>query len=131
MRLTFLPLVACSTIATASDNAEPNAVPNAIHQQATVERAMPSYTEPAQAWRTIDDAMPVSAEQCRDAIQQVREHNGQADLRREPAEPNEPVMIAAVDHRLDGCSVMVMHDDASDIRPLPERSDSVRKYPAQ
>jgi hypothetical protein len=40
--------------------------------------------------------------------------------RRTAIDPDRPLLIAAVDHRIDGCSVMVMRDDTSDVRTLPE-----------
>jgi hypothetical protein len=55
---------------------------------------------------------------CRDRIQQVRSERGLPTLDRD-ASPEEPLLIAAVDKRIGGCSVMVMRDDTSDIRPLP------------
>jgi hypothetical protein len=58
---------------------------------------------------------------CRDTIQQVRAERGLPWVDRgTAAEPDEPLLIATVDHRIDGCSVMVMRDDTSDVRPLPE-----------
>jgi hypothetical protein len=59
-------------------------------------------------------------EACRDRIEMVREERGLPKLERHTASPDEPLMIAAVDKRIDGCAVMVMHGNASDIRPLPE-----------
>lgn len=59
---------------------------------------------------------------CRDTIHQVREARG---LPREaPAAP--PQLIAAVDHRIDGCSVMVMYGNTSDVRPVPTEPGSPR-----
>ena len=55
---------------------------------------------------------------CRDRIQEVRRELGQPELERE-ATPQDPLLIAAVDRRVDGCSVLVMRNDTSDIRPLP------------
>lgn len=91
----------------------------------------PAYEEPAARWSSVDDARPTSAE-CRDKIRRVREENGQPALRRETADPEEPLLIAAVDHRIDGCSVMVMRHDTSDVRPLPEVPEGpVRMIPAR
>ena len=63
---------------------------------------------------------------CRDAIQQVREERGLPKLDRDNAAPEEPLLIAAVDQRIGGCSVMVMRNDTSDIRPLPTQEGSAR-----
>ena len=40
-------------------------------------------------------------------------------LQRDTAKPDEPLLIAAVDKRIDGCSVMVMRNNLADVRPLP------------
>lgn len=56
---------------------------------------------------------------CRDRISQVREERGLPKLERRAATPDQPYLIAAVDKRIDGCSVMVMRNDTSDVRPLP------------
>src|SRR5688500_3074570 len=55
---------------------------------------------------------------CRDRIHQVRRELGKPALDRD-ASPQEPLFIAAVDKRIGGCSVMVMRNDTSDLRPLP------------
>jgi hypothetical protein len=60
-----------------------------------------------------------SVQVCRDRIEQIREERGLPELDRGTASPDEPSLIAAVDLRLGGCSVMVMRNDTSDIRPLP------------
>jgi hypothetical protein len=56
---------------------------------------------------------------CRDRIQEVRDERGLPKLDREAAKPDDGLLIAAVDKRIDGCSVLVMRNDTSDIRPLP------------
>jgi hypothetical protein len=56
---------------------------------------------------------------CRDRIQQVRDERGLPKLDRQNPTPDDGLLIAAVDQRIDGCSVMVMRNDTSDIRPLP------------
>lgn len=80
---------------------------------------MPGSQRPTHQWGSLEEAKP-SPENCRDTIEQVREENGQPALRRETADPEEPLLIAAVDHRIEGCNVMVMRHDTSDVRPLPE-----------
>jgi hypothetical protein len=54
---------------------------------------------------------------CRDRIQEVRRELGKPPLDQTGRE--DPLFIAAVDKRVGGCSVMVMRNDTSDIRPLP------------
>ena len=59
-------------------------------------------------------------ENCRDRIALVPEERSLPKLGRDTASPDEPLLIAAVDKRIDGCAVMVMHGNTSDARPLPE-----------
>src|SRR5687768_12058422 len=66
---------------------------------------------------------------CRDRIQEVRRELGQPALDRN-ASPQDPLFIAAVDKRIGGCSVLVMRNDTSDIRPLPEPQE-LRLMPAR
>ncbi|MGV3555334.1 MAG: hypothetical protein ACO1OD_08765 [Croceibacterium sp.] len=60
---------------------------------------------------------------CRDRIHTVRQERGLPAMERETADPEEPLLIAAVDHRIDGCSVMVMKYDSRDVRPIPKPDD--------
>jgi len=67
---------------------------------------------------------------CRDRIHTVREERGLPAIERDTADSEEPLFIAAVDHRIDGCSVMVMKHDSRDVRPLPkpdERAPLLRR----
>jgi hypothetical protein len=75
----------------------------------------------------------LSAEQCRDRITLAREASGKPPLlEREPASAEKPYRIYAVDKRVNGCAVMVMHGDVSDIRPLPARPEgSILLIPAK
>ncbi len=75
-------------------------------------RAVPSLPEDLQREGAV----------CRDKIHAVRAERNLPMLDRQTADPAEPLLIAAVDRRIDGCSVMVMRSDLSDIRPLPEVS---------
>lgn len=96
----------------------------------------PAYTEPAEKWDSLEEVMarrgvlpppPMTddAESCSDTIHEAREASGQAPLlEREPASPDKPHAIYAVDRRQDGCSVMVMMGDPDDIRPLPLPAES-------
>ena len=56
---------------------------------------------------------------CRDRIELVRQERGLPKLQRDTASRDEPLFIAAVDKRIDGCSVLVMREDLTDVRPLP------------
>ena len=60
---------------------------------------------------------------CADVIREVRDASGVQILQRAPATGAEGHMIAAVDKRVDGCSVMQMHGNVNDLRPLPQVSD--------
>ncbi|MDG5749380.1 hypothetical protein P8Q88_14470 [Qipengyuania sp. XHP0207] len=75
---------------------------------------------------------PADAEDiiCRDKIHQVRDANGQPQLRRDAEQREDAAMIKAVDQRIDGCNVMVMHHDTTDIRPLPKPDGEPRLEPA-
>ena len=59
---------------------------------------------------------------CRDRIQEVRRELGQPQLDRD-ARAEDPLFIAAVDKRIGNCSVLVMRNDTSDVRPLPALPD--------
>ena len=78
----------------------------------------PAYEAPAQAWRSVEDAE--QARRCRDRIEQVRSEAGKPRLEREPARPDKPLLMYAVDHRVDGCGVLVPVGDRADIRQAPE-----------
>lgn len=68
---------------------------------------------------------------CRDRIRQVRAASGQPRLESLPASPERPYLIAAVDRRIDGCSMMQIHGSASDVRPLPSAPEGrVLLHPA-
>ncbi len=98
----------------------------------------PAYSDPAREWATIGDAQGQSAatreqaslmdqirsQRCRDIISKAREDAGLAPLlKREPASPDKPLMVYAVDRREQDCSVMVMKGNPDDIRPLPAPTD--------
>ncbi|GEM_PF-2084104 len=130
MRLIFLPAVACAAIATTTYATEQ---PDAGSASA----AIPAEYRPCTG--SVPVFNPEGCESvadlrerlnCRDTIERVRESNGQPALRRENAEPDRLPMIAAVDHRIDGCSVMVMRNDTGDIRPLPQSDGEARLRPA-
>lgn len=80
----------------------------------------PSAPGPVPEIRELPPFGP-SPEQCRDRITETREAAGKPPLLdRGPASPDKPHRIYAVDKRIDGCAVMVMHGDVTDVRPLPE-----------
>ena len=127
MRYLVLPALALAGVAIAAEPDE--------------ERAVSGETELATEATPCDGSVPVfnpegcpekpiDIDECKQTITQVREANSQPSLRREGAAPEDAEMIAAVDNRIDGCSVMVMHDDTSDVRPVPEPDDRVELIPA-
>ena len=76
----------------------------------------------AEIHRSPDLATPTEASKgnCRSRIEQARQDLGQPKLDRHGASPGEPVLFYAVDRLIDGCEVLVMHNNLADIRPLPE-----------
>jgi hypothetical protein len=71
-------------------------------------------------------------ENCRGRIERVRQKRGLPQLRRDSASPEEPLLIAALDKRIDGCAVLVMRHDAGDVRPLsPFQEGPARLRPAR
>lgn len=83
--------------------------------------------EPQPALREAGPVTPSDAE-CRDRITHAREAAGKPPLlEREPASPNKPYLIYAVDRQQDGCAVMVMKGDPADIRPLPATPDGAAR----
>lgn len=122
MRAVF-PLIAL-TLATGAAAEAPEALP-----PSTTVRIAPSAGADVLAPGERAGRVP-----CRDTIHQVREARGLPDLDRGTATPDEGMLIAAVDHRIDGCSVMVMYNDTSDIRPLPAMPDgapTLRRIPGR
>lgn len=87
---------------------------------ATMAADPPNRAEPPQA---VPNGAPVlirnvQPARCRDTVHEVRAERGLPELRRETAKPGEELLIKAVDHRIDGCSMLVMHHDTRDVRPL-------------
>ena len=82
--------------------------------------AQTAPVEPAPVpWTGPEMGAEGSSAVCRDRIHEVRRELGQPELRRD-ASPEEPLMISAVDMRVGACSVLVVHNQAGDFRPLPE-----------
>lgn len=121
-------LIALALPAAALAGEEPRDTGQASAQAQSLD--MPGYDEPPRKWESVEDANS-TPEECRDRIHQVREANGQPALDREPADPDEGVLIWAVDRREAGCSVMVVKGDPEDIRPLPRPPEGplFRKIP--
>jgi len=67
---------------------------------------------------------------CRSRMETVRQERGLPKLDRKDAAPSDPLLILAVDRRIDGCEVLVMRGNVNDIRPLPEFNDHATLKPA-
>ena len=127
MRFLVLPALALAGVAIAAEPDEERAESSKIEmaaEAAPCDGSVPVFNPEGCTEKPIDVA------ECEQTITQVREANGQPSLRREGAAPEDAEMIAAVDHRIEGCSVMVMHNDTSDVRPVPEPDDRVELIPA-
>lgn len=107
---TLSALAALATAATALAARNPTPDPDSLD--------MPSYERPAAKWRDIED--PIERARCKEQISRARADAGQPEIESEPADPEDPLLIAAVDQKIAGCSVLVMKHDTSDIRPIPE-----------
>jgi hypothetical protein len=64
---------------------------------------------------------------CRGRMVTARAELGLPKLPDDGAKPGDPLFIAAVDRLADGCEMLVMRDDLSDIRPLPQFQDGPGK----
>ncbi|GMN01499.1 hypothetical protein [Erythrobacter sp. MTPC3] len=124
MRTALIPIAGLALIAAN----EPAAVPVATPLD------NPAYSEPAEKWsvdtaetlhgiiarqvRPADDNLLI--DECADKIMQARDESGLPALGdRQIADPDNPLLYYAVDRREDGCGVMVMKGNRSDIRPVP------------
>ena len=82
---------------------------------------MPSYQQPAETWRDIQD--PIERARCEEKIRQVRNEAGKPEIEPEAADAQDPLLLAAVHQKIENCPVLVMKHDTSDMRPVPERRD--------
>jgi hypothetical protein len=64
---------------------------------------------------------------CRGKIVKARAELGLPKLSNDSAKAGDPLLIAAVDKMIGGCEVLVMRDNLSDIRPLPQFQDGPGK----
>lgn len=123
MRVLLLPLFAIVVGGATDGETESNS--SLREQYEAAAQAVKLRDAQAEAGR-IEQALRAirGREDCRDRISKARELFGKSPLlNREPASPDKPYLIYAVDRRQDGCSVMVMKGDPDDIRPLPLPSD--------
>jgi hypothetical protein len=119
MRLPLIPLIAGLTIAAADKVNEPPVDAAAPTQAAST--AKPEGPIVAQRRAPSD----MERTKCRDSISPAIKQWGKPPmLEREPASPERPLAIYAVDRRENRCSVMVMMGNPADIRPVPEGAES-------
>lgn len=123
MRAILAPLLAVSTIAAAD-------TPNDQSTGSSADAALPAASAPPPSGGMVVLGHPSKdgelEKECRDRITQARKEAGKPPLLdREPASPDQPYHIYAVDRRQDGCSVMVIAGDPADIRPLPAMPDGL------
>jgi hypothetical protein len=64
---------------------------------------------------------------CRGRIVTARAELGLPKLPNDGAKAGDPLFIAAVDRLVDGCEVLVMRENTSDFRPLPQFQDGPGK----
>lgn len=79
---------------------------------------LPAYHEPARPWDDVEDA--ARRQTCLDRIEQVRAADGRPRRDRRPATESEAQLHYAVDHKVDGCNVLVPVADPGDLKPVPE-----------
>lgn len=73
--------------------------------------------------KAVEEPAPI----CKDRIHTARAERGLPLLNDSKSPAEKGLLIAAVDHRLDGCSVLVMKKDTTDIRPIPDLDTSTIK----
>ena len=97
----------------------------ALAESAGAPKAVPQEPVPGTLSAATDSEVV-----CRDRIHEVRQERGLPKLQRDTATPEEPLLIAAIDRRIDGCSVMVMRSNTADVRPSPAPGEArMRRLP--
>lgn len=85
--------------------------------------------------RQFEISLPPRPGNCQDRIEAVRTERGLSSFDRENANPEddaEALMIYAVYRNINGCDVLVMANNSSDVRPLPQYDkEDWRVRPAQ
>ncbi|MBV7259971.1 hypothetical protein [Erythrobacter crassostreae] len=94
----------------------------------------PAYSNPAKPWTNLKEVQATEATEIGETLRQLRESRracrdrlttAQDDAPRPVIEPDtasadKPLLIYAVDHRSEGCSLIVMKGNPDDVRQLPE-----------
>ncbi|MCK0128409.1 hypothetical protein [Erythrobacter sp. F6033] len=101
----------------------------------------PAFMHPAKPWVSVEDAVqgdaaytvqegvtkisPRDQRVCQDSLStaqdQAQESVELPSVKPEKISPDKPHLIYAVDHRQNGCSMMVMKSIPGGIRPLPDK----------
>lgn len=91
----------------------------------------PAYSSPPRPWTATPDpdADGDSGRKCADIIREAREDAGLPQMERRAAAAEIAEMIWAVDHRRDGCGVLVMRGQPQDIRPVPQPTEDTGLMP--
>lgn len=103
-----------------------SAAPPAFDTAPALRTPAPSLTS-----RSVFKVPPEKKDQaqanCRGKIVTARAELGLPKLPDDGAKAGDPLFIAAVARMIDGCEVLVMRDNTSDIRPLPQFEDGPGK----
>ena len=91
----------------------------------------PAFETPETPWEKMPDAPAPDSGFCADRVREARASAGLPAMDRRTASPERPELIYAVDHRRDGCGVLVMHGNSEDIRPVPEAGNEGGIIPAE
>ncbi len=89
----------------------------------------PAFREPVRPWPSLEH---VEREKyCHDRIQKARAAAGKPELAPAPADPDNPLLMYAVDTRIDGCGVMVPVANPAAWRqsPLPGKPEVIPAAP--
>jgi hypothetical protein len=102
------------------------AAPPALDATPALKTPAPSLTS-----RSVFKVPPEKKDQaqanCRGKVVSARAERGLPKLPDDDAKAGDPLFIAAVDKTIDGCEVLVMREDLSDIRPLPPFQEGTGK----
>jgi hypothetical protein len=103
-----------------------SAAPPALDAAPALKTPAPRLTSPS-VFKVSPEKKDQAQANCRGKIVTARAERGLPKLPDESAKAGDPLFIAAVDKMIDGCDVLVMREDLSDIRPLPQFQDGPGK----
>jgi hypothetical protein len=89
--------------------------------------AQPQSGATSSVWRTSPESRQQAGVNCRGRIVAARAELGLPKLPEDGAKPGDPLFLAAVARTIDGCDVLVMRDNTSDFRPLPQFAEGPGK----